>query len=192
MNVTFPHLDILQKSHSITILSEMSTAMDPYYEDYQSNFGADTQIILALGRAVTARDRFAAEKAKAFFLKHTAKLFEQVDVFATPATSIVAPEMLEDAVKGGESNLVNLVRLLRYAVFANLMGAPSITFPVGQTQRGSGGFETGENLPVAMMLTAKWWEEHVLLRMAHAAEHLREQPLQPPQRELRPKNVGGN
>lgn len=209
VNVTFPHLDILQKSHTVTILSEMGTAMDPFYQQYQHRFGADTQIILALARAISARDLFAAEKAKAFFMKQTAKMFEQIDVFATPATAIIAPEMPEDAVEGGESNLVTLVRLLRYAVFANLMGAPSITFPVGQSPSSSSSsassaaasssstssspsssssslLPVGENLPVAMMLTAKWWDEHVLLRMAHAAEHLRE-PLQPPQRQLRPK-----
>ena len=52
------------------------------------------------------------------------------------------------------------------------VGAPSIVFPVGQTSPGGDGGAAG-GLPIAMMLTGRWWTEHTLLRLAHAAETLR-------------------
>lgn len=55
-------------------------------------------------------------------------------------------------------------QMMRFSLLANLAGVPSISFPAGQLPDGR---------PVGMMMTADWWEEHLLLRMAHAAEATR-------------------
>ena len=65
----------------------------------------------------------------------------------------------------GESNLEQTTQLMCFSQHGNLCGTPSIVFPVGQTEDGG--------LPIAMMLTGRWWREHTLLRLAHAAETLR-------------------
>ena len=57
-------------------------------------------------------------------------------------------------------------QLLRFSLLGNMVGAPSIVFPVAQVAPGS----PDAGLPIAMMLTGRWWEEHTLLRLAHAAE----------------------
>ena len=47
---------------------------------------------------------------------------------------------------------------MRFNLLANFLGLPSTTFPVG----------AADGLPVAMMLTGRWWEEALLLRLANA------------------------
>ena len=91
-------------------------------------------------------------------------------MLATPATAVVAPP-----IPGSEEmNLQTTEQLLRFSLLGNFLGPPSIVFPVGQAapQGGPGGPEGG-GLPIAMMLTGRWWREHTLLRLAHAAETLR-------------------
>ena len=52
---------------------------------------------------------------------------------------------------------------MRFCLLANFVGAPSVAFPVGSV----------EGLPAAMMLTGRWWEEALLLRLANAGSVLR-------------------
>ena len=52
----------------------------------------------------------------------------------------------------------------------NFLGTPGVSFPVGTTAAG---------LPIAMTLTGRWWEEHLLLRLAAAAEDARGPPPKP-------------
>lgn len=175
VNVTIPHLFTLQKAHTITILSEMARAMDPHFMHHEHEFASETRINLALARALSGRDVMAAAKVRGFFMDVMKQVFEDVDVLATPTTAITAPPIPADAVEKGESNLLNTARLMRFSGLANFVGTPSISFPIGQTSITSDSENTrgvGEGLPIGMQLTGRWWEEHTLLRLAHASEHL--------------------
>ena len=44
---------------------------------------------------------------------------------------------------------------------ANFTGIPGMTLPVGYDDRG---------LPIGLQVMSSWWNEHVMLRVAHAAE----------------------
>lgn len=44
---------------------------------------------------------------------------------------------------------------------ANFTGIPGLTLPVGYDDHG---------LPIALQVMSSWWNEHVLLRVSHAAE----------------------
>lgn len=92
-----------------------------------------------------------------------ADIFAQVDVVASPATGISAPAINPASVPDGIIDVALLGEISRFANVANLAGNPGITFPVGYDQ------DNG-NVPVAMQLMADNWAEHVLLRVAAAAE----------------------
>ena len=49
----------------------------------------------------------------------------------------------------------------RYMGLANFTGIPGLTLPVGYDDHG---------LPIALQVMSSWWNEHVLLRVSHAAE----------------------
>ena len=52
---------------------------------------------------------------------------------------------------------------MRYAPIPNLTGAPAVTFPIGYDSL---------NLPISAQALAPHWHEHVVLRLAAAAETL--------------------
>lgn len=43
----------------------------------------------------------------------------------------------------------------------NLTGVPAMTLPVGYDDQG---------LPIALQIMSAWWNEHIMLRVAHASE----------------------
>ena len=49
----------------------------------------------------------------------------------------------------------------RYMGLGNFTGIPGMTLPVGYDDHG---------LPIALQIMSSWWNEHVMLRVAHAAE----------------------
>ncbi len=172
VNVTLPSLMTLFKAHTITILSEFATAMDAYHPVHARDFALDTQIKLALARGLTARDLLAAQKVRARWVAELDALFGQIDVLASPATAVAAPPLQPTETV----DLQLTEQIMRFSPLANLAGIPAISFPVGQMADGR---------PLAMMLQARWWDEDVLLRLARAAEELRE-PMARPHRYFGP------
>ena len=43
----------------------------------------------------------------------------------------------------------------------NFTGVPGMTLPVGYD---------GKGLPIALQIISSWWNEHIMLRVAHTAE----------------------
>ena len=57
--------------------------------------------------------------------------------------------------------LFYFILFFSYAQLGNLTGIPGITFPIGYDDKG---------LPIGLQVMSAWWREHVVLRVAHAAE----------------------
>ena len=87
----------------------------------------------------------------------------------------------------GESNLQMLLRLTRFTNIANFVGFPAVTFPVAlhpahcdcapaSESEGScacaSSSRSNAALPIGFQFLAAWWREALLLRLAHAAEHM--------------------
>ena len=70
VNVSLPSVFTLFKAHTITILAEFATAMEAYHANHSTDFAYDTQIKLALGRSLTARDLLSAQKVRAASIRH--------------------------------------------------------------------------------------------------------------------------
>ena len=82
------------------------------------------------------------------------QVFDRVDLLATPATPVTAAPIVE-----GE--LQATLGLIRLTNPINLLGLPAVSLPCGFSKSG---------LPIGLQLIARWFEEPMLLRAAHAYE----------------------
>ncbi len=156
-----PDLNTLLWSHAIIILSEMSASMLPHTNEDSSRFGFDTRTNLAIGRHFRATDYVHALRHRHLITKDWLDLMKDVDAVVTPTCGITAPPVPEGALPDGESNLPVVDALMRYVRQGNVTGFPAISVPVGYD---------GGGLPVGLQLTARPYEEHLLLRLARVIE----------------------
>ncbi|MBN2354924.1 amidase [candidate division KSB1 bacterium] len=161
--ITLPELEALRVAHTITIASEMTSAMARYYKRHRKDFNFDTRINLALARTFTARDYLLAQRLRTRAMSYFSRALEQVNAIITPATACVAPPIRKDALKYGESDLTMLSEAMRYAIAANFTGLPAITFPVDYDPNG---------LPIGMQAIGRPWAEDDLLAIAYKSEGL--------------------
>lgn len=143
VNVSLPSLFTVFKAHTLTILSEFATTMDVHHAEHAKRVALDTQIKLALGRAVSSRDLLAAQKVRARWIAELKVLFLSIDVLASSATAIAAPPM--DPTKTVDLQVTE--QIMRFSPLANLARIPAISFPVAQLADGR---------PIAMQLQARW------------------------------------
>jgi Asp-tRNA(Asn)/Glu-tRNA(Gln) amidotransferase A subunit family amidase len=160
--VEIPELEEMRVAQAVTILAEMASNM-ALYDDHWSELSPPTRVNLALGRATTAADYLQAQRIRTRALAHFRRAFKEVDVILTPATAVTAPTVPDGCENDGWSDLGAVTELMRFAMPANLTGLPAIAFPVGYDGRG---------LPTGMQAMARPWAEHLLLRLASAAEQL--------------------
>jgi len=160
-DVDIPELGLVRAVHLTTIVSEMAAAHVGYYDAHHEEYGPDTRMNLALARRLTAYDYTHAQRLRTRICRHFARVMEEVDVLATPATGCTAPVIPQDSLATGESNLALTTRIMLYTPAANLTGLPAISFPAGYAQNG---------LPIGMQLLGRRWSEDLLLCMANVAE----------------------
>ncbi len=161
IDIEIPDLEAARAAHIVTISSEMATAMDRYHKEHAQDFGLDVRINLALARTFTSRDYIQAQRIRTRTIDNFASVLEKADLIITPATGCTAPPIPGDALPDGESDLSVLAEIMRFAAPPNFTGFPAISFPAGYD---------GSGLPIGFQAIARPWEEHVLLRLAHAAE----------------------
>ncbi len=166
VDVSIPCMQQINMAHSITILTEMGHFLDPYY-DHVNEISPEVQISLAVGRAFSSRDFLAAQRVRGYAMKMVEELFETIDVYVSPATGLVAPEIQPEVLSRGESNLKQTGALMRYMLLGNLVGIPAMVFPVGYTSEG---------LPTSMQIQSAHWDEDMLFRVASAVEAPRMRP----------------
>ena len=157
VEIEIPELEEMRVAHLISIVSEMTTAMNPYYNKHRKDFGLDTRVNLALGRRFSNVDYIHAQRMRARAIDIFSALLKDVDVIVTPSTAIPAPEIPADALPLGESNLEVLSDIMRYSFPGNLTGLPAISLPAGYTTEG---------LPAGLQIIGRAWEESLLLRIA--------------------------
>lgn len=162
-DIEIPDLEPARVAHLITIASEMVTAMGSDYDSHQHDFALDTRLNLALARTFTSQDYIQAQRVRTRAIAGFQNALRDVDVIITPAVAITAPPVRQDAQPKGESDLTQLSEIMRFAPFSNLTGHPAISFPAGYGEEG---------LPIGLQAIGRPWDEHVLFRLAYAAEQL--------------------
>jgi Asp-tRNA(Asn)/Glu-tRNA(Gln) amidotransferase A subunit family amidase len=162
IEIEIPELDEMRVAQAQTILAEMVSNMKPHAEHWME-LSPPTRISLTLGKAMTSADYLQGQRVRTRAIEHFRRAFRVADVILTPATAITAPVVPDDCENDGWSDLSATTELMRFAMPGNLTGLPAIAFPVGYNARG---------LPTAMQAMARPWEEHLLLRVAFAAEQV--------------------
>jgi Asp-tRNA(Asn)/Glu-tRNA(Gln) amidotransferase A subunit family amidase len=160
--IEIPELNEMRLAQVVTILAEMAANMS-LHEAYWAELSPSTRINLTLGKATTSADYLQAQRVRTRALAHFRRAFQDVDVILSPATAVTAPTVPDNCEDDGWSDLNAVTELMRFAMPGNLTGLPAIAFPVGYDSRG---------LPTSMQAMARPWEEHLLLRVAFAAEQL--------------------
>lgn len=160
--IEIPELDEMRVAQAITILAEMASNMERY-ADHWSELCPPTRVNLTLGKATTSFDYLQAQRVKSRAIATFRRVFADVDVILSPATAVTAPTVPDNCENDGWSDLSAVTELMRYAFPGNLTGLPAIAFPTGYDSQG---------LPIGMQAMGKPWAEHVLIRIAYAAEQV--------------------
>lgn len=160
--IIVPDLDAMRVAHVVTILSEQATNLHNHREKIR-NLGAPTRVTLSLTHAFNAIDYVQSQRVRTRAIATFERIFDTVDAVLTPTTAITAPPIPAGGERDGWSDLSVTTENMRYAFPANLTGLPAISFPVGYDEAG---------LPVGMQAMGRYWEEHILFRIAYAAEQV--------------------
>lgn len=150
-------------AHTITIATEITHAMEPYYAEYGHTYGLDVRLNLALTRRFLPTDYLRSQQARTRQIEEFNRVLEDVNVIITPTTGIPAPEIPEKTLPEGESDLTSLFEIMRFMTPANFTGLPAISFPAGYNSQG---------LPVGMQAIGIAWQEDILLRLALVSESI--------------------
>ncbi len=163
IEIEIPELEEMRIAQLITIVSEMTTAMNPYDKEHRKDFGLDVRTNLAMGRLFTNIDYIHAQQMRTRAINIFKKALLSVDAILTPSTGICAPEIPLKALPDGESNLPMLSDFMRFVTPPNLTGYPAISIPVGYNQKG---------MPIGLQAIGKPWEESLLLGIAGVLEQI--------------------
>lgn len=125
------------------------------------SFGPDVKASLEFSHSITALDYMKALKRKQELFHDFEKVFEKVDVIATPTMpdttkKIGEEEVTIDGIKDSTFNT-----MIRIPAVFNLTGQPALSIPCGIASNG---------LPVGLQLAASAYDEKTLLRAGFAYE----------------------
>lgn len=164
-SVDIPGLEEARLAHAVTILTEMATAMNPYYDEHRTDFAHPTRVNLVLAREFTNIDYINAQRVRTEALATWKRVLSEVDVVMTPSVACTVPRLTPGSESYGESDLYTVTSLMHYVIPGNFCGLPAISFPAGYDQQG---------LPVGLQAIGRHWDEQLLLRIAHTAEQATE------------------
>ncbi len=156
--VHLPQAEAAREASNVILLCEAFAYHRDRLRERPEDFGVDVRTRLEAGASMSGSDYALARRTQVEWQRQLARLFEEVDILATPATPIPAPRIEESAASGAVSAAFHLARLTRPF---NLAGVPALSLPCGFTQDG---------LPIGLQLISRAWSEATLLRVAYAYE----------------------
>jgi len=162
ISVRIPSMRLGVATQLITIRAEAAAVHARWIARRAREYGGDTRIRLYLGSLVAARDYLLAQQARTQIRDTFVRLFERIDLLATPTVPLVAPRIGERTVRWGRVEEPVDGALVRLTSVFNLTGLPALSLPCGLSR----------GLPVGLQLVAPWGQEARLLAVGAAVERL--------------------
>jgi aspartyl-tRNA(Asn)/glutamyl-tRNA(Gln) amidotransferase subunit A len=140
---------------------EAPTLTDMYRNTRGEGFGAEVKRRIILGTYVLSAGYYdayylRAQKVRALVARDFIDAFRQVDAIVTPVSPFPAFKLGEKMADPLEMYLSDI-----YTITASLAGICGVSVPCGRT---------GAGLPVGMQILSGYFDEHRMLRLAHAFE----------------------
>jgi aspartyl-tRNA(Asn)/glutamyl-tRNA(Gln) amidotransferase subunit A len=178
--VSLPHTDYAIASYYIICTAEASsnlarydgvrysrrseradTLLEMYRHSRGEGFGAEVKRRIILGTYVLSAGYYdayylKAQKVRTLIARDFSEAFQSVDAIVTPVSPFPAFKLGEKTADPLEMYLSDI-----YTITASLAGICGVSVPCGRTVEG---------LPVGMQILAKYFDEHRMLRLAHAFE----------------------
>ncbi len=138
------------------------TLAEMYWRTRDAGFGAEVKRRIMLGTYVLSAGYYdayylKAQRVRRLLASDFDKAFAKVDAIVTPTTPTPAFKLGEKIDDPLAMYLADI-----YTVTANLAGIPGISIPCGKTKEG---------LPIGMQILGKYFDEPMVLRVGHVAEH---------------------
>ncbi len=142
--------------------SEGQTLAEMYRRTRDAGFGAEVKRRIMLGTYVLSAGYYDAYYLKAQRVRRLLagdfdRAFAKVDAIVTPTTPTPAFKIGEKVDDPLAMYLADI-----FTVTANLAGIPGISIPCGKTKEGS---------PIGLQILGKYFDEPMVLRVGHVAEH---------------------
>jgi aspartyl-tRNA(Asn)/glutamyl-tRNA(Gln) amidotransferase subunit A len=143
-------------------LVQLAEVASIYWEQKDATlFGKDVWSLLEQGRMVAGHEYINGQRLRTLFRRDMDRVWEKVDLLATPTTPVVAPPIDTQTVKIGtteESVRMASTRLVRGI---NYLGEPALSMPCGKAESG---------LPIGLQLISAPFSDEKLLRVAKTLE----------------------
>ena len=157
--IDLPDLNEINATARIIQLSETAAL----YADQNdpSLFGDDLWSLIQQGKLVAGHEYVNAQRVRTLLRHDFDRVWQKVDVLATPTTPIVAPLLEQTTVRiwvTEEDTRLASTRLVRAI---NFLGEPALSMPCGKAENA---------LPVGLQLISAPWTEPLLLQTAKTLE----------------------
>ena len=162
VEIRIPEMEDARVAHVIAIGTEFSSCLGMDLDEHYSEVNLETHLLVGSSSAFSAIEYVNAQRQRTRAMEALRFVFGKVDVIATPASAVTAPEIAPEAVPLGVLDGANSGKLMRFAFLANLTGIPGLVLPVGYTK--------GAGLPISLQLMGSWYQENLLLKVGWALE----------------------
>jgi aspartyl-tRNA(Asn)/glutamyl-tRNA(Gln) amidotransferase subunit A len=154
VDVTLPHYREVGTAVNLIAICEQLAYHRPDLPERLADFVASSRVMLPLGLAFSGADYVQAQRVRRVAQRELARLFERVDVIATPPAATAAPSY-DTLLSGGWAELLRRI----HTVYWNGVGTPVLVVPNGFNAAG---------LPLSLQLAARPFEEALLVHVGDA------------------------
>lgn len=161
VNITIPHLHVINKAHSIVITSEIGGGSFKYFKSHFFDYSPEVMLMFGMVRTYSSNDLIAAQRVRHYASRVMKDIFQRVDVIIGPTNSHTAFPIPSDVASYGESDVTSTTKQMAHAPLSNFVGYPSLSIPIGYDSN---------SLPIGLMVEADMWREDLLFKVAHVLD----------------------
>ncbi len=153
-----PCLELINMAGSIVQTSEAATIHRSNVLNNGDSFDPIIRMRIETGLFITAESYIKAQQIRMDKKTELIKQFDDLDLIATPTTSIPAPRLDQERIDINNHDVHIREALLRITRIFSTIGLPAISIPCGLSNN---------KLPIGLQLVAKPFNEQMLLNVAH-------------------------